>query len=220
MSNQLSENLDNSQVSLYAHVYDKRIEFKNLDGTSELNVAKYKFYDGGNVVVEFRDHRQDPKCNGKRSILKQNQTSIWDEILRLNQETGGSWTHEQAIQVEAQLLLALHPNLDLDLDPTLRRDQATKDTYVKPTHRKLKKKKRKLNSYEVELEDAKRVKLEKMMFMMDERTGKEFTPTYNQLKYFRSENTIAENNQHIVGKGKNRAESESLSEHTRWNYTY
>lgn len=211
MSNQ---NLENSQVSLYAHVYDKRIEFKNLDGTSELNLTKYKFYDGC-VVVEFRDHRQDPKYNGKRSFLKHNQTSIWDEILRLNQETGGSWTHEQAIQVEAQLLLALHPNLDLDLDPTLRRDQATNDTYVKPTHRKLKKKKRKLNSYEVELEDAKRVKLEKMMFMMDERTGKEFTPTYNQLKYFRSENTIAENNQHIVGKGKNRAESESLSEPAR-----
>ncbi|CAG8611191.1 14926_t:CDS:2, partial [Dentiscutata heterogama] len=172
MSNQLSENLDNSQVSLYAHVYDKRVEFKNLE----------------------------PKCNGKRSKLRQNQASIWDEILRLNKETCSLWTHEQAIQVEAQLLLALHPQLDLDPNPTLRCDQATNDTYVKPTHRKLKKKKRKLNSFEVEVEDAKRVKLEKMLYMMDERTGKEFTPTYNQIKYFRSENAIAENNQHVVAR--------------------
>ncbi|CAG8511847.1 13928_t:CDS:2, partial [Racocetra fulgida] len=153
MSNQFSENLDSSQVSLYAHVYDKRIEFKNLH----------------------------------------NQSSIWDEILRLNQETGGSWTHEQAIQ------LALHPQLDLDPDPMLRRDQATNDTFVKPTHRKLKKKKRKLNSYEVELEDAKRVKLEKMMFMMDDRVGKEFIPKYNQIKYFRKqESEVTETNQHLA----------------------
>ncbi|CAG8494841.1 19357_t:CDS:2 [Dentiscutata erythropus] len=182
MSNQLSENLDNSQVSLYAHVYDKRVEFKNL------------FVGICFVVVEFRDHRQEPKCNGKRSKLKHNQTSLWDEILRLNEETGGLWTYEQAIQLESKLLLALHPQLDLD--PNC--DQATNDTYVKPTHRKLKKKKRKLNSYEVEVEDAKRVKLEKMLYMMDERTGKEFTPTYNQIKYFRSENAISENNQHVI----------------------
>ncbi|CAG8632464.1 1544_t:CDS:2 [Cetraspora pellucida] len=210
MSNQLSENLDNSQVSLYAHVYDKRIEFRNVDGTSELNVKQYKFYNGC-VVVEFLDHRSEPKCNGKRSMLRHNQSSIWDEILRLNQETDGSWTHEQAIQ------LALYPQLDLDLDPMLRRDQAANDTYIKPTHRKLKKKKRKLNSYEVELEDAKRVKLEKMMFMMDDRVGKEFVPKYNQIKYFRSkENGITETNQHLAGKGKNRAELESSSEQGKY----
>ncbi|CAG8488803.1 5944_t:CDS:2 [Scutellospora calospora] len=189
MSNQISKTLDDKKVSLRAHVYDKRIEFKNLDETSELNIDKYTFYDGC-VVVEFWDHRNEQKCHGKRSILKHNQTSIWDEILRLNQETGASWTYEQAIQLEAQLLLALHPQLDLDIDPMLLHDKATNDANMKQIHRKLKKKKRKLNSYEVELEDAKR------------RIGKEFVPKYSQAKYFRSpENLVTETNHQAITRG-------------------
>ncbi|CAG8783541.1 6902_t:CDS:2, partial [Acaulospora morrowiae] len=106
-------NLDSCKVSLYAHVYDKHVEFKNLDGSTDLALDKYTFYNGC-VIIEFRDHRELPKCDGQRAVLKTNQASIWDDILRLNKNTGSNWTYEEAIQIEAKLLLELHPTLDLD----------------------------------------------------------------------------------------------------------
>ena len=64
----------------------------------------------------------------------------------------------------------MHPTIDLDPNSTLqgmkRYDPA--DGPVKPVHRELKTRKRKLNSYELEQEAAKKAKKEQMMFMMDE----------------------------------------------------
>ncbi|CAG8523238.1 5701_t:CDS:2 [Acaulospora colombiana] len=200
-------NLDNCKVSLYAYVYDKHIDFKNLDGSTEFSLDKYTLYDG-RIVVEFKDYREQKKCDGKRAILRKNHVSVWDDILRLNQATGSNWTYEQAIQMEAKLLLKLHPTLDLEPDSTLQGmklfDPAVKK-YERPVHRKLKRKKRKLNSYELKQAEAKRIKQEKMMWMMDERHGRDFKPDFNQMRYFRS-------HKDTLNKGKKRADLEPLAE--------
>jgi hypothetical protein len=64
----------------------------------------------------------------------------------------------------------MHPTIDLNPNSTL---QAMKkydpaDGEVVHFHRELKTRKRKLNSYELEQEAAKKAKKEQMMFMMDD----------------------------------------------------
>ena len=62
-------------------------------------------YISGGVILECVDRRPQPTCTGKRIFLKQNMSSLWDDILRLNQAAGGTWTQEMAIQMESQLLV-------------------------------------------------------------------------------------------------------------------
>jgi hypothetical protein len=62
----------------------------------------------GDVVLEYVDHRPHPTCTGKRIYLKQNTASLWDDVLRMNQAAGGTWTQEMAVQVESQLLVNIN----------------------------------------------------------------------------------------------------------------
>ncbi|CAG8574493.1 1791_t:CDS:2 [Diversispora eburnea] len=210
------QGLSTLEVSLYAHIYDKHVEFKNLDNTTDLTIDKYKFYEG-HVVVEFKDHRQNPSCDGKRQLLRKNDDSLWNDVLRLNQSTGSSWTYEQAIQIEAKLLGLLHPNLDLNPNSIpewiIPADPAkSSESNTMPTHRKLKKRKRKPNSSEKEEEKAKRTKNEKMMFMMDERHNKEFKPEFRLAKYFNQK--ISTNDEAplppIIDKGKKKIDADEI----------
>ncbi|CAI2185209.1 6604_t:CDS:2, partial [Funneliformis geosporum] len=177
---------NNFNVSLQAHVYEGYVEIKNVDGTVDVTPDKYSWYKG-DVVLEYVDHRSQPICSGKRICLKQNRASLWDDMLRMNQGEGGTWKQEDAIKTESKLLLALYPVVDLDPNSTLqcmkRYDPA--DGPVEEVHRELKTKKRKLNSYELEQEAAKKARKEQMMFMLDERHGKEFKPTFKLLSYFK-----------------------------------
>lgn len=79
---------------------------KTLTGNKILDI--YYYNNLGCVVVEFKDHRQNPQCDGKRQLLRKNDDSFWDDILRLNQSVGSNWTHEQALQIEAKLLVKSH----------------------------------------------------------------------------------------------------------------
>ncbi|CAG8707559.1 6872_t:CDS:2, partial [Funneliformis caledonium] len=168
------------------HVDERYVEIKNVDGTVDVTPGKYSWYKG-DVVLEYVDHRPQPFCSGKRICLKQNRASLWDDVLKMNQDAGGTWTHEMAIQVESQLLLAMYPKIDLDPNSTFQsmKGYDPADGPVEEVHRELKTKKRKLNSYELEQEAAKKARKEQMMFMMDERHGKEFKPTFKLLSYFR-----------------------------------
>ncbi|RHZ81358.1 hypothetical protein Glove_121g78 [Diversispora epigaea] len=208
-----SQSLSTLEVSLYAHIYDKHVEFKNLDNTTDLNIDKYKFYEG-HVVVEFKDHRQNPSCDGKRQLLRKNDDSLWNEVLRLNQSIGSSWTYEQAIQIEAKLLVLLHPNLDLNPNsiPEWIIPAQSSESNTMPTHRKLKKRKRKPNSSEKEEEKVKRTKNEKMMFMMDERHNKEFKPEFRLTKYFNQQGSTNDEASlpPIIDKGKKKMDSDEI----------
>ncbi|GBC09011.1 hypothetical protein RclHR1_08540010 [Rhizophagus clarus] len=198
-------NFNKQEVSLYAHLYEKYVEIKNVDGTVEITPDKYNWHNGG-VVLEYVDCRPQPTCSGKRILLRQNTASLWDDVLRINQDAGGTLTQEMAIQVESQLLLAMHPTIDLDPNSTLQgmKRYDPEDGPVEPVYRELKTRKRKLNSYELEQEAAKKAKKEQMMFMMDERHGREFKPTFKLLPYFkRNRNKVS-----TVGKGKQRADTE------------
>lgn len=101
--------LNNFDVSLLAHVYERYVEIKNVDGTVDVTPGKYSWYKG-DVVLEYVDHRPQPFCSGKRICLKQNRASLWDDVLKMNQDAGGTWTHEMAIQVESQLLVNINFN--------------------------------------------------------------------------------------------------------------
>ncbi|POG72395.1 hypothetical protein GLOIN_2v1166165 [Rhizophagus irregularis DAOM 181602=DAOM 197198] len=96
-------NFNKQEVSLYAHLYEKYVEIKNVDGTVEITPDKYNWHNGG-VVLEYVDCRPRPTCTGKRILLRQNTASLWDDVLRINQDAGGTLTQEMAIQVESQLL--------------------------------------------------------------------------------------------------------------------
>lgn len=127
----------------------------------------------------------------------------------------------------------MHPKIDLDPNSTLQgmKKYDPADGKVVHVHRELKTRKRKLNSYELEQEAAKKAKKEQMMFMMDEvifflifdcflwivkltwsihfqRHGREFKPTFKLLPYFSSNrNKIS-----AVGKGKQRADIETAEQ--------
>ncbi|CAG8534829.1 6360_t:CDS:2 [Paraglomus occultum] len=189
--------LDKFEVSLIAHVYDNRIEIRNLDGTDDLTLENYRWYEGC-VVVRYEDHRISPTCTGRRTLLRPSSVSIWEDILRLNLEYGGTWTVEDAIRLESKLLLALYPNLDLDaMKPPL----STLDNSIKTPmingiigepYRRIRMRrgaKRKLNSYEMEQEAAKQAEYENLMYTMDPRYGREFIPTFRQIKYFNTDPT-------------------------------
>jgi hypothetical protein len=73
----------------------------NILSIQDLNL---KLFLGG-VVLEYVDCRPQPTCTGKRILLRQNTASLWDDVLRINQDAGGTLTQEMAIQIESQLLV-------------------------------------------------------------------------------------------------------------------
>nr|CAG8598506.1 14271_t:CDS:2 [Entrophospora candida] len=81
-------------------------------------------------------------------------------------------TPEITIKHEAEKLLKLHPNLDLDPNSSfqgMQKYDPTKDNVDKPPrHRKLKRKPYRLNSYELEQEALEKAKYDKLKFMKND----------------------------------------------------
>ncbi|CAJ0767541.1 24000_t:CDS:2 [Entrophospora sp. SA101] len=85
-------------------------------------------------------------------------------------------TPEITIKHEAEKLLKLHPNLDLDPNSSfqgMQKYDPTKDNVDKPPrHRKLKRKPYRLNSYELEQEALEKAKYDKLKFMKNDEAWK------------------------------------------------
>ncbi|KAG9294982.1 hypothetical protein G9A89_017776 [Geosiphon pyriformis] len=177
-------------VSLYIHVYDNRVDIANSDGTTNFDPTKYKYYNG-NIICVFQDHRTNPNpnCTGRWTALRPSGATLWNDILRMNHYAGGTWTQQMAIEIESKLLLAIYPKLDLNpthfLPGLVPQKIVDSDELPVFIHRQEPpKRKRKLNSSEIEEEKLKIIDNDKLLKMMDPRTGRPFEPSWTQGSYF------------------------------------
>ncbi|CAG8434690.1 12383_t:CDS:10 [Ambispora gerdemannii] len=179
------------KASLFAHIYDDRVDILNTNGTNSFDPDKCKFYRGCLICV-FQDHRTNPNPNltGKWAALRPNSNTLWGDILRMNQAAGGVWTNQTAIELESKLLLAIHPKPDLDSKSTLPglTPLSVKNDKELPLfiHRdKPKKRKRLLNSLEIELERKNKAELVHLMKTMHPRNRKKFKQDLTQETIFK-----------------------------------
>jgi transcription factor SPT20 len=75
----------------------------------------YHFYPGC-MIVELLDYRpqrnKEPtleKPERTRAVLHPNAETLWADICSLNQKYGGNWSDEEALELEARLLVSIHP---------------------------------------------------------------------------------------------------------------
>ncbi|CAG8441456.1 8360_t:CDS:10 [Ambispora leptoticha] len=176
--------------SLFAHIYDDRVDILDTNGSNTFDPDKCKFYRGCLICV-FQDHRTNPNPNltGKWTALRPNSNTLWEDILRMNQAAGGIWTNQKAVELESKLLLAIHPKPNLDPKSTFPglTSQPVKDDKELPLfmHRdKPKKRKRLLNSLEIELERKNKAELAHLMKTKHPRNRKKFKPDFAQETMF------------------------------------
>ncbi|KAF9054635.1 Spt20 family-domain-containing protein [Panaeolus papilionaceus] len=89
--------------------------------------ARVPFYEGC-MVVELLDYRpqksKEPALKTPektRVILHPNAETLYEDICSLNTQNGSKWTDQDALEVEAKLLLVTSQPLCLDPDPHLTR---------------------------------------------------------------------------------------------------
>lgn len=182
-----------------------------MDFLDLFDAARVPFYDGsfschsrsgtnlpsifaiGCMVVELLDYRSfnlnEPppeKPTRTRVILHPNSESLWADICSLNQKYGSKWTDEEAVEIEAKLLvsylplrltcrfikyqLATSPPLCLDPDPHLTRianNVLRVSTPTVPVSLK-----RKASAMDTEENDANRARRAKIMTFMTPRTNR------------------------------------------------
>ncbi|KAF8649274.1 hypothetical protein AX16_005902 [Volvariella volvacea WC 439] len=117
--------LYNNQIaSLLDDVRAHRIP---VDFLELFDSAKVPFYNGC-MVVELLDYRpqknKEPSLETPermRVVLHPNPETLWADLCILNQRNGGKWTDQEALDIEARILLATSPPLCLDPDPHLTR---------------------------------------------------------------------------------------------------
>lgn len=62
----------------------------------------------GNLIVELRDYRPDDKpevFTTNRVLLQPNGETLYADICRLSQKSGGVWADQQALEIEARILV-------------------------------------------------------------------------------------------------------------------
>ena len=60
------------------------------------------------MIVEIRDHRPDDQPDvftPHRVLLQPNGETVYSDICRMSQKSGGIWTDQQALEVEARILV-------------------------------------------------------------------------------------------------------------------
>ncbi|KAI0796211.1 Spt20 family-domain-containing protein [Abortiporus biennis] len=149
------------------------------------DAAKLPFYDGC-MIAEILDYRpakgKDPvleKPERSRVVLTPNSETLWTDICLLNQKNGLSWTDEDALEVEARILMAAAPPLCLEPDPHLTRIANNVLRVSAPTTPASLK--RKAAAMEVEEEETEKMRRTKIMQYMDPRAGRSSAPSYRLL---------------------------------------
>jgi transcription factor SPT20 len=179
---------NNPVASLLDDIQAHRIP---VDFLELFDSAKVPFYDGC-MIVELLDYRpqksKDPppeKPERTRVVLHPNSETLWADICLLNQKTGNQWTDQDALEIEARLLLAIAPPLCLDPDPHLSRIANNILRVSMPTVPvSLKRKASVLDPEEDETDKARRAKL---MQFMDPRQHRSHAPSYRILEHIQSQ---------------------------------
>ncbi|KZT25138.1 hypothetical protein NEOLEDRAFT_1065767 [Neolentinus lepideus HHB14362 ss-1] len=167
---------NNPVASLLDDIRQQRIppDFLEL-----FDASRVPFYDGC-LIVELFDHRPHPHAKSSkdkdakvetdrppertRVVLHPTTESLWADICLLNQKTGNKWTDEDALQVEASLLLATTSPLCLDPDPHLvRAVNSIIKVSTPPAPKSLKRKAVVSEPEEHQLEVARKIRLSQYM---------------------------------------------------------
>ena len=62
----------------------------------------------GHLIVEIRDHRPEDQPDvftPHRVLLQPNGETLYADICRMNQKLGSVWSDQQALEVEARILV-------------------------------------------------------------------------------------------------------------------
>ncbi|KAJ1961052.1 Transcription factor spt20, partial [Dispira parvispora] len=116
-----------------------------------------------------------------RKLLKPGSDSVWAELCLFSRNQDKPLTEEEALELEAQLLVATEE--PLCLDPSVQVTRISNATefvsrpQIPPTKR------RKFNSIEIEAEEAARKENHAVMLMMDDRHHDDFQPSFNRLLF-------------------------------------
>ncbi|THH27742.1 hypothetical protein EUX98_g6435 [Antrodiella citrinella] len=148
--------------------------------------AKVPFYDG-NMIVELLDYRppkgKDPileQPEKTRVVLSPNSETLWTNLCLLNQKAGNPWTDDDALEVEAKILLSTAAPLCLDPDPHLTRIvNSVLRVTAPPAPSSLKRKAAAMEMEEDEMERARRAKIIQYMNPKPHRSS---VPSYRILE--------------------------------------
>ncbi|KDQ50742.1 hypothetical protein JAAARDRAFT_199735 [Jaapia argillacea MUCL 33604] len=180
-----SKFLYNNQVaSLLDDIRAQRIP---VDFLELFDSARVPFYEGC-LIVELLDYRppklKEPaleKPDRTRVVLHPNTETLWADICLLNQKFGGKWTDQDALEIEARLLLATAPPICLDPDPHLVRVANSVLKVSSPTvPASLKRKSSVMEPEEDETDIARRAKMSQYM---NPRNNRPVTPSYRLLDF-------------------------------------
>ncbi|KAH8104068.1 Spt20 family-domain-containing protein [Cristinia sonorae] len=148
--------------------------------------ARVPFYDG-HMIVELLDYRppkgKDPILENpekRRVVLSPNAETMWTDLCLLNQKAGNVWTDQDALEVEAQILMSTAPPLCLDPDPHLTRMvNGVLRVTVPPAPPALK---RKAAAMEMEEDEMDRARRAKIMQYMNPKPHRSSAPRYALLE--------------------------------------
>lgn len=195
-SAEILERYEKTEPSLTLHFYKNHWKFENQDGVFLYNSparqileairneqipvdclevfrdVKVRYYEGC-LIVRLVDHREDPPTV-MHTALRPSPESIWTEMLLYSEQTQGNFTDAKALQVESDILVATHP--PLDLRPALHPEHSAwllRDIKDRPLPR-MKRKRQALHEDDEE---------ERLMYLYDERHGKEFAPDFKRLAF-------------------------------------
>ncbi|KAI0048784.1 hypothetical protein FA95DRAFT_1490339 [Auriscalpium vulgare] len=158
------------------------------------DAAKVPFYEGC-MIVDLQDHRVH-KAKDKRApddsksyecsriLLRPNTESLWADLCLLNQKAGSKWTDQEALDVEARILMATSPPLCLDPDPHLGRVANSMFRVSAPrTPAALRPRKRKAAAMEFsEADEREQARRAKILSYMDPKRNRSATPSCVDLK--------------------------------------
>ncbi|CCG84315.1 protein of unknown function [Taphrina deformans PYCC 5710] len=195
-SAEILERYEKSEPSLTLHFYRNHWKFDNQDGVFLYNSparqileairneqipvdclevfrdVKVRYYEGC-LILRLVDNREEPPTI-MHTALRPTPESIWTEMLLYSEQTQGNFTDAKALQVESDILVATNP--PLDLRPSLHPAYSASLLYdIKD--RPLPKLKRKRYSLHEDDEE------ERLMYLYDERHGKEFAPDFKRLAF-------------------------------------
>ncbi|KAI0306000.1 Spt20 family-domain-containing protein [Multifurca ochricompacta] len=168
-----------------------------IDLLELFDAARVPFYEGCMIVeieefkqINSKDNSKDNKLPEKtvtRVLLRPNSETLFADLCLLNQKGGGKWTDEDALEVEAKILLATSPPLCLDPDPRLGKIANSLYRISLPrTPPPLRPKKRKANSLEsTEEDEASWNRKAKIIRFMDPKPTRSATPSYRLLDHLK-----------------------------------
>ncbi|VDC02670.1 unnamed protein product [Peniophora sp. CBMAI 1063] len=169
-----------------------------------IDSAGVPFYEGC-LVVELQDFREPPSNKDKkgdevkvkteggpvssRVVLRSNSESSWADLRLLNDKLDNKWTDQEALEVEAKILVATAPPLCLNPDPNLGRMANTMQRVSTPrTPPPLRPQKRKLEATEAdERAAARKVKIAQYMDPTRTRTNKPSQHFWDTIARIRAE---------------------------------